>query len=303
MTVTAVRNTMTSPTVPPPQKISRISNFSVASLLADTRPRSPTAAHNPHSTASATITTTTTPSPSTASGNTDILLPTNLSQSSASPPLSHHSHQSLLGHPNLHSATSTPPHHLHGAMHHGHHNGQHHLHLNHHHLASHHHHLTNSHHLHHHLGGADANSMAAKDERYTPHSSNESDVDYDSNQEDSIVDIEDLRADDGDRDADDTGCSTPPDSDGKSPVGGGMGSGHPMLGSPNALGHVPIRPTPFSALAAAAAAWGGMPWPGARQMGPFGPPGMFPGQGFGGGGHGGPGGKNRSLFVNVSHYI
>ena len=54
---------------------------------------------------------------------------------------------------------------------------------------------------------------------------------------------------------------------------------HPqsMLG-----GQVPIRPTPFSALAAAAAAWGGMNnggWPG-RQMPPFGPPGLFPGQGF-----------------------
>jgi hypothetical protein len=54
---------------------------------------------------------------------------------------------------------------------------------------------------------------------------------------------------------------------------------HSMLGGP-----VPIRPTPFSALAAAAAAWGGMNngaggWPG-RQMPPFGPPGLFPGQGF-----------------------
>ena len=49
-------------------------------------------------------------------------------------------------------------------------------------------------------------------------------------------------------------------------------------------GAVPIRPTPFSALAAAAAAWGGMgggmPWQG-RQMPPgFGPPGLFPPQGF-----------------------
>lgn len=53
-------------------------------------------------------------------------------------------------------------------------------------------------------------------------------------------------------------------------------------------GHVPIRPTPFSALAAAAfhgiGAAGGIPWPG-RQMPAF-PPGMFPGQGFGGGHHG-----------------
>lgn len=53
-------------------------------------------------------------------------------------------------------------------------------------------------------------------------------------------------------------------------------------------GHVPIRPTPFSALAAAAAFHGigasGIPWPG-RQMPTF-PPGMFPTQGFGGSHHG-----------------
>jgi homeobox protein MSX len=49
-------------------------------------------------------------------------------------------------------------------------------------------------------------------------------------------------------------------------------------------GPVPLRPTPFSALAAAAAAWGGMSangvpgWP-SRQMPPFGPHGLpFPGQ-------------------------
>lgn len=58
-------------------------------------------------------------------------------------------------------------------------------------------------------------------------------------------------------------------------------------------GPVPIRPTPFSALAAAAVAWGGVPWPGARQMPHFGPPGLFPGQGFG---PNGLSGKNENPF-------
>lgn len=193
MTVTAVRTAMTSPTVPPQQKINRISNFSVASLLADTRPRSP---------------------PLSAD-----LLPTNLSQSSSSP-LSHH----------------------------------------------------------------DSNSIT-KNERYTPHSSTESEVDYDSNQEDSIVDIEDIHNEN---------CSTP----------GLDKSSHNILASPT-LGHVPIRPTPFSALAAAAAAWGGMgggmPWPGARQMTPFGPPGLFPGQGFGPGHV--PGGKFKFFVLFMTFEI
>ena len=188
MTVTAVRTAMTSPTVSPQQKINRISNFSVASLLADTRPRSPQ--------------------------NTADLLPTNLSQSSSSP-LSHH----------------------------------------------------------------DSNSIT-KNERYTPHSSTESSVDYDSNQEeDSIVDIEDIHNENS---------STP---------GLDKQSQNSILAS-SPLGHVPIRPTPFSALAAAAAAWGnmgaGMPWPNARQMPPFGPPGLFPGQGFGPGHV--PGGKSITHF-------
>lgn len=171
MTVTAVRTAMTSPTVPPQQKISRISNFSVASLLADTRQKSPQSSD----------------------------IPTNLSQSSSSP-ISHH----------------------------------------------------------------DSNSIA-KNERHTPHSSTESEVDYDSNQEDSIVDIEDIHNEN---------CSTP-----------GLDKSSHMLSSSTLGGHVPIRPTPFSALAAAAAAWGGigagMSWPGSRQMTPFGPSGLFPGQGFG----------------------
>lgn len=189
MTVTAVRTAMTSPTVPGQQKVNRISNFSVASLLADTRPKSPSQSSD--------------------------LMPTNLSQSSSSP-LSHH----------------------------------------------------------------DSNSIT-KNERHTPHSSTESEVDYDSNQEDSIVDIEDIHNENS---------STP----------GLDKSTNNMLSSPT-LGHVPIRPTPFSALAAAAAAWGGigagMPWPGARQMGPFGPPGLFPGQGFGPG-HG-PGGEFFNFFCQL----
>lgn len=219
MTVTAaVRTAMTSPTVPhhlqqQQQKASRVSNFSVASLLADTRPPPATTTiiksngnivtnqfhrnninnNNNNNVNNSTV---------TAATTIVDLLPTNLSQSSASP-VSHH----------------------------------------------------------------DNSSTCTKNERQTPHSSTESDVDYDSNaEEDSIVDIEDENS------------STPNGLD---------KSTQQLLAAQSALsGHVPIRPTPFSALAAAAAAWGGMsagmPWPGARQMTPFGPPGMFPGQGFGG---------------------
>jgi homeobox protein MSX len=64
----------------------------------------------------------------------------------------------------------------------------------------------------------------------------------------------------------------------------GIDKSSTLLPASALVGHIPIRPTPFSALAAAAAAWGGMgggvSWPG-RQMPPFGPPGLFPGQGFG----------------------
>ncbi|XP_055585404.1 muscle segmentation homeobox-like [Uranotaenia lowii] len=189
MTVTPIRMAMTSPTVPVQQKsASRISNFSVASLLADTRPKTPTG----------------------MIGMTEVLLPANLSQASSSPRSAH-----------------------------------------------------------------DSSSIKNDPERSdTPHSLLESD-DYDSNQEDSIVDIEDIH--------NENSSSSQP----------GMPD---KIGSPSMLqhsaaltaaGHVPIRPTPFSALAAAAAAWGGMsggmPWPAARQMPPFGPPGLFPGQGFGSG--------------------
>ncbi|XP_036323359.1 muscle segmentation homeobox [Rhagoletis pomonella] len=145
-----------------------------------------------------------------------------------------------------------------------------------------------------------ATVLLAKHERHSPiGSSVDSELEYDDDynehdhdgehehdeEEDSIVDIEDMNADDSPR-------STPDGMDSsKSPEAlSSHMANSPHLLSPAALaasGHVPIRPTPFSALAAAAVAWGGIgagvPWPGARQMPPFGPPGLFPGQGFGGG--------------------
>jgi hypothetical protein len=176
MTVTSLRVAMTSPSAPNAQQKSnsRISNFSVASLLADTRPKTPISAND---------------------------IPANLSRTSSSP-------KSQLDTSSFKNDTD---------------------------LRSH-----------------------------TPHSSIESD-DYDSNQEDSIVDIEDVQQQQQ------------------------IEKGTSLLPASALVGHV-VRPTPFSALAAAAAAWGGMggnvPWPG-RQMPPFGPPGMFPGPGFGGGQLGG----------------
>ncbi|KAH8271266.1 hypothetical protein KR018_005308 [Drosophila ironensis] len=153
--------------------------------------------------------------------------------------------------------------------------------------------------------GTGVHALATKSERHSPLGSHtDSELEYDDEmmqdhehdpehdeEEDSIVDIEDMNADDSPR-------STPDGLDGsggkslESPHGVGNPPGSQMpstILSPAALasGHVPIRPTPFSALAAAAVAWTGMgagvPWPGARQMPPFGPPGLFPGQGFGAG--------------------
>ncbi|XP_035774810.1 muscle segmentation homeobox-like [Anopheles albimanus] len=269
MTVTPVRMAMTSPTVPMQQKSnSRISNFSVASLLADTRPKTPssqhaiittsitattpTATHTPHmphgphggllgatmTTATTTMTPLTTP-PATLPGRSPEirdLLPANLSsQTSSSSPRSQHDASSLKN--------------------------------------------------------VDA------DRADTPHSLLESD-DYDSNhdeEEDSIVDIEDM--DQHDHDLSESGSHRGRKGSGSpgSPSAMGLPHGSPqaaLAAAAAAGGHVPIRPTPFSALAAAAAAWGGMagggvPWPGARQMPPFGPPGLFPGQGFGAGQLGG----------------
>ncbi|TMW49539.1 hypothetical protein DOY81_005384 [Sarcophaga bullata] len=142
---------------------------------------------------------------------------------------------------------------------------------------------------------ANVQAATAKSERHSPiGSSIDSELEYDDDlndqeldqdeEEDSIVDIEDMNNDDSPRSTPDGLESS------KSPDGGPQSlTNSPHLLSPAALaasGHVPIRPTPFSALAAAAVAWGGIggagvPWPGARQMPPFGPPGLFPGQGFG----------------------
>uniref|UniRef100_A0A182SYJ9 Uncharacterized protein n=1 Tax=Anopheles maculatus TaxID=74869 RepID=A0A182SYJ9_9DIPT len=261
MTVTPVRMAMTSPTVPMQQKTnSRISNFSVASLLADTRPKTPNAhhaiitsgttttttptltplsplmVHGPHGmlhqSVAMTLTTTTTLPGASPSGD---ILPANLSShttSSSSPRSAEHDTSSLKN--------------------------------------------------------------ADTDRADTPHSLLESD-DYDSNhdeEEDSIVDIEDM-----DHELSESGSQPGRKGSGSpgSPSTLGMPHGSPPAAA-LAAGHVPIRPTPFSALAAAAAAWGGMsggvPWPGARQMPPFGPPGLFPGQGFGAGQLGG--GKCRA---------
>lgn len=251
MTITpAVSTTMTSPTVPhhllQQPKTSRVSNFSVASLLADTRP-------SQLSSVTLSPTTTLTASPInlknsnfinnnslinlhqtlTATSLANSILPTNLSQINSTSPMQRHIH------------------------HNNHHSNQ----------------LNDS--------NSTTSNSTTKNERHTPHSSvsAESDLEYDSNADDddhSIVDIEDLRIENS---------MTPPTNDLNK-------SAREMLMATSAAlnGHVPIRPTPFSALAAAAAAWNGingsMPWPGARQM-PFGP-GMFPGQGFGGA-HGGGG--------------
>jgi len=207
MTVTAMRLVaMSSPTVtsvdsPPQTKIaSRISNFSVASLLADTRSKTPPASRI---IANHIIN----------NNNNDICLtPKNLSMSQASScsPSSQHN-----------DSTNSIKH----------------------------------------------NDSELLDQRsHTPHSSIASE-DYDDSihddEDDEDVDIEDMNSENSTNDH-------------KSPSGLPP---HSMIGGPG-----PIRPTPFSALAAAAAAWGGMNngvggWPG-RQMPPFGPPGLFPGQGF-----------------------
>lgn len=110
-------------------------------------------------------------------------------------------------------------------------------------------------------------------------------------EEDSIVDIEDMNNEG-------SPASSTPDNLDMSKSSTELPSSltnSPHLLSSAALAasaHVPIRPTPFSALAAAAVAWGGIgntgvPWPGPRQMPPFGPPGLFPGQPFA------PGGKQN----------
>ncbi|XP_055375981.1 muscle segmentation homeobox [Condylostylus longicornis] len=147
-----------------------------------------------------------------------------------------------------------------------------------------------------------------KNERHTPHSSGaESEIEYDSAQEeeDSIVDIEDMNADD-DRSTPGLDSKSPP----VSVMSAMTGATQQMLtGPPGLAGHVPIRPTPFSALAAAAAAWGnmggGMSWSAAaaaaagRQLPPFGPPGLFPGQGPFGSGIGGDSNEPPRIKCNL----
>uniref|UniRef100_A0A182QFP8 Uncharacterized protein n=1 Tax=Anopheles farauti TaxID=69004 RepID=A0A182QFP8_9DIPT len=257
MTVTPVRMAMTSPTVPMQQKSnSRISNFSVASLLADTRPKTP---NSHHAIITSGSTTTTTPTPS--------LTPLS--------PLMHGVPHAML-HPTATTTTMTttalPGVSPSGDMHQP---------AN---LSSH---TTTSSCSPRSQHDTSSLKNVDTDRADTPHSLLESD-DYDSNhdeEEDSIVDIEDM-----DHELSESG-SQPSGRKGSGSPGSPSTLGLPH-GSPPALaGHVPIRPTPFSALAAAAAAWGGMsggvPWPGARQMPPFGPPGLFPGQGFGAGQLGG----------------
>lgn len=120
----------------------------------------------------------------------------------------------------------------------------------------------------------DNDLLEQRSQTQTPHSSIGSDEYDDSihgdDDDDEDVDIEDMNSENSTND--------------KKPQ-----SNHPSLGHASLMGgSVPLRPTPFSALAAAAAAWGGMSnngvpgWPG-RQMPPFGPhglafPGHFPGQ-------------------------
>jgi homeobox protein MSX len=125
----------------------------------------------------------------------------------------------------------------------------------------------------------DSELLESSQRSHTPHSSIASEEYDDSmrdedDEEDSIVDIEDVRNENSTNDE-------------KLKHSSGL-QGPPSL----VPGQPPIRPTPFSALAAAAAAWsmnnGGVPgWPGARQMPPFGAPGLFPGQGFPGQHNGG----------------
>lgn len=105
------------------------------------------------------------------------------------------------------------------------------------------------------------------DRSHTPQSSVGSVDEYDSNQEDSIVDIEDIHNDDGSEIIE-------------------LDRTKNIIQS-NVNGPIPIRPTPFSALAAAAAAWSGIggnvQWSATRQLAHFGSNGnLFHAQNFGG---------------------
>lgn len=271
MTITpAVSTAMTSPTVPhhhllQQQKTSRVSNFSVASLLADTRPSQLSVAAAaqlmlpllpPSSLATTTLTATSMTSPINLKSPSSLITANNNNNSSNNNNASESENRRNSLPTNLSQNSETLQHHrLHG----------------HHQLLR--------------MNGNNSptSNSTSKHDRHTPHSSvsAESDIEYDSNADDddnSIVDIEDLRNE---------SSTTPPNFEIEKSTRMLMASAaNAALGN-----HVPIRPTPFSALAAAAAAWngmgsGGLPWPGARQMPPFGS-GMFPGQGFGGGHVGG----------------
>lgn len=118
------------------------------------------------------------------------------------------------------------------------------------------------------IRNADSDLLDRRSQTQTPHSSIASD-EYD----DSIHD------DDDDEDVDIEDVNSENSTNEKRPSLNSSMPHQSLIGGP-----VPLRPTPFSALAAAAAAWGGMSangvpgWP-TRQMPPFGPHGLpFPGQ-------------------------
>lgn len=233
MTVTPIRMvTMSSPTVtsvdsPPQTKTitSRISNFSVASLLADTRSKTPPPSRIIANHINRSI------SNNNNNNNELCLTPKNLSMSQAS---------------------SYSP------------NSQH---------------NDSSHSIRH-----QHDSELLDQRSHTPHSSLASD-DYDDS----------IQGDDDDEDVDIEDVHSENSTNGRQQSSPGLLPPQSMVGGP-----VPIRPTPFSALAAA---WSNMNnggvggWPG-RQMPPFGPPGLFPGQGFPNGMNGGK--KSFSLTIPTS---
>ncbi|EDW39090.1 GL13893 [Drosophila persimilis] len=230
---------------------SRLSNFSVASLLADTRPRTPT--------------------------NQASDAPTNLSSSAATSPLSQG------------SAAGTPPpqmppagqptatHAFHPAA------VAHHAHLLH---AAHA--AAAAHAQHQHQQAAAAAAMAQLRQAQAQADARATSPPASTSSTPNSTPVASAASGAGAGTAH-LGSSTPAKNERHSPLGSHTDSeleyDEDMLHEPPPE-HVPIRPTPFSALAAAAVAWGsmgaGVPWPGARQMPPFGPPGLFPGQGFGG---------------------
>jgi hypothetical protein len=237
MTVTPIRTiTMTSPTVTSVDinkeiKASKISNFSVASLLADTRSK----------TFSSTIV-----KNANLNNNDEIasLMPKNLSvpKTDLCSPNSHHDND--LNSNSLHN-------------HHSHNNKLHH---------------------------SDSDLLERKS--HTPHSSIASDdfddSMHDDDEEDSIVDVEDVK---NDNSTNSSNIESPP-------KGSDVMHAHSLV-----AGQALIRPTPFSALAAAAAAWGmnnGVPgWPGRQLHGPpFPRPDLFPGQGM-------PGQLNGSKYFHL----